>query len=86
MTIRTFCLHWLVLATNAMHCDEEGRGTGHGSNPACSTTTTETCLLDGSEYTYAETSDGVTRTIAINGCPNHYSLAAGTLNPNVAVK
>ena len=28
----------------------------------------------------------MTRTITINGCPNHYSLAAGTLNPNVAVK
>ena len=44
------------------------------------------CALDGSEQTYSETIHVMSWTITINGCPNHYSLAAYTLNPNVAEK
>jgi len=42
-----------------------------------------TCAQDGSDYSYAESVSGSTRTITTNHCPNHPNW---NLNPNVAVK
>ena len=45
----------------------------------------DTCLRDGTSYSYTESVSGDTRLVTSNLCPNHY-FDMGTLNPNFAIE
>merc|ERR1719162_708352 len=62
-----------------------GDSTGGTTDSTGTTVSTgATCNTDGSDYQYAETVSGSTRTVQFNVCPNHY-FDDGKLNPNYAV-